>query len=67
MGNVGGESCALKDGGPSNVKVELLSPTGGVVTSALSTPRGTYSFSNAIPGMVNLKLFGCFFSVHILR
>lgn len=55
VGNVGGESCALKDGGPSNVKVELLSPTGGVVSSALSTPRGTYSFSNAIPGKYKLR------------
>lgn len=52
MSNVGGESCSLKDGGPSNVNVELLSPTGDVVSSALSTPRGTYSFTNAIPGML---------------
>lgn len=51
VGNVGGESCFLKDGGPSNVKVELLSPAGDVVSSALSTPRGIYSFTNIIPGM----------------
>lgn len=51
VGNVGGTSCSLKDGGPSNVNVELLSPTGDVVSSALSTPGGTYSFTNTIPGM----------------
>ncbi|WMV31778.1 hypothetical protein MTR67_025163 [Solanum verrucosum] len=55
VGNVGGESCALKDGGPSNVNVELLSPTGDVVSSALSTPRGTYSFTNTIPGKYKLR------------
>ncbi|XP_055832870.1 uncharacterized protein LOC129901646 [Solanum dulcamara] len=55
VGNVGGESCSLKDGGPSNVNVELLSPTGDVVSSASSTPRGTYSFTNAIPGKYKLR------------
>ncbi|PHT86962.1 hypothetical protein T459_09068 [Capsicum annuum] len=43
------ENCSLKDGGPSTVNVELFSPTGDVVSSALSTPRGTYSFKNTIP------------------
>lgn len=55
VGNVGGQSCSLKDGGPSNVKVELMSPTGDVVSSALSTPRGTYSFINTIPGKYKLR------------
>ncbi|XP_016491513.2 uncharacterized protein LOC107811149 [Nicotiana tabacum] len=55
VGNVGGESCFLKDGGPSNVKVELLSPAGDVVSSALSTPRGIYSFTNIIPGKYRLR------------
>ncbi|KAK4367254.1 hypothetical protein RND71_015134 [Anisodus tanguticus] len=55
VGNVGGESCSQKDGGPSNVNVELLSPTGDVVSSALSKPRGTYSFTNTIPGKYKLR------------
>lgn len=55
VGNVGGTSCSLKDGGPSNVNVELLSPTGDVVSSALSTPGGTYSFTNTIPGKYKLR------------
>ncbi|CAN4101896.1 unnamed protein product [Withania somnifera] len=55
VGNVGGESCSLKDGGPSNVNVELLSSTGDVVSSSVSTSRGTYSFTNTIPGKYKLR------------
>ncbi|CAN4113610.1 unnamed protein product [Withania somnifera] len=55
VGNVGGESCSQKDEGPSNVNVELLSPTGDVVSSALSTSRGIYFFTNTLPGKYKLR------------
>ena len=42
------------NGGPLNVNVELLSPNGDVVTSALTSHEGNYLFSNIIPG---LKIF----------
>ncbi|KAK4337842.1 hypothetical protein RND71_042329 [Anisodus tanguticus] len=55
VGNDGGESCSQKDRGPSNVNVELLSHTCDIVSSALSTPRGTYSFTNTIPKKYKLR------------
>ncbi|KAI7997708.1 Acetyl-CoA carboxylase 1 [Camellia lanceoleosa] len=48
VGSVGGESCSNKNGGPSNVNVELLSPTGDLVTSVLTSPTGSYPFTNII-------------------
>lgn len=39
------------NGGPANVNVELLSPNGDVVSSALTSHEGNYVFSNIIPGM----------------
>ncbi|XP_068661556.1 uncharacterized protein [Aristolochia californica] len=54
MGAVGGESCSLKNGGPSDVKVELLSPMDDVIASTLTSSVGNYSFTNIIPG--NYKL-----------
>lgn len=51
MGTVGGESCSHKNGGPSNVNVELLSPTGGIASSVLTSTDGSYSFTNIIPGL----------------
>ncbi|XP_022863174.1 nodal modulator 1-like [Olea europaea var. sylvestris] len=50
VGAVGGDSCSHKNGGPANVNVELLSPSGDVVSSALTTSTGSYSFTNIIPG-----------------
>lgn len=55
VGSVGGESCSNKNGGPSNVNVELLSPTGDLVTSVLTSPTGSYSFTNIIPGKYKLR------------
>ena len=52
VGAVGGESCPNKNGGPSNVNVELLSPTGDLVSSVLTSPTGSYLFTNIIPGML---------------
>lgn len=50
VGAVGGESCSVKNGGPSNVKVDLLSPSGDLVSSVLTSPSGSYLFTNIIPG-----------------
>lgn len=50
-GAVGGESCSNLNGGPANVKVELLSSSGDVVSSALTSFEGNYDFSNIIPGL----------------
>lgn len=54
VGAVGGESCSLKNGGPSNVNVELLSPTGDLISSVL-TSAGSYSFTNIVPGKYKLR------------
>ncbi|KAA8549068.1 hypothetical protein F0562_000752 [Nyssa sinensis] len=54
VGAVGGESCPQKDGGPSNVKVELLSPKGDLISSVLTSSAGSYSFANIIPGKYKL-------------
>lgn len=51
MGAVSGDSCSHKNGGPSNVNVELLSPSGDVVSSVSTTSTGSYSFKNIIPGL----------------
>ncbi|KAL5700275.1 hypothetical protein ACHQM5_025742 [Ranunculus cassubicifolius] len=54
-GAIGGESCALKHGGPSNVKVDLLSTTtDDVIASALTNSLGAYVFTNIIPGKYKL-------------
>lgn len=50
VGAVGGESCPLKEGGPSNVNVELLTPAGDLVSSVLTSSDGSYLFTNIIPG-----------------
>lgn len=51
LGAVGGESCCVKDGGPSNVSVELLSPSDDVISSVVTSSGGSYLFENIIPGM----------------
>ncbi|XP_038980298.1 nodal modulator 1 [Phoenix dactylifera] len=53
-GAVGGESCSLKDGGPSGVAVELLSLSDDVIASVLTSATGDYSFTNIIPGKYKL-------------
>ncbi|KAK7337534.1 hypothetical protein VNO77_18114 [Canavalia gladiata] len=56
VGAVGGESCSVKNGGPSNVKVELLSPSGDdLVSSVLTSSSGSYLFTNIIPGKYELR------------
>ncbi|PSS14739.1 Nodal modulator 1 like [Actinidia chinensis var. chinensis] len=55
VGAVGGESCPNKNGGPSNVNVELLSPTGDLVSSVLTSPTGSYLFTNIIPGKYKIR------------
>ncbi|KAL5561032.1 hypothetical protein UlMin_030779 [Ulmus minor] len=55
VGAVGGESCPLKNGGPSNVNVELLSPAGDVLSSVSTSSGGTYLFKNIIPGKYELR------------
>ncbi|GLU07247.1 hypothetical protein SLE2022_242110 [Rubroshorea leprosula] len=55
VGAVGGESCLLKDGGPSNVKVELLSPHDDLVSTVLTSSNGRYLFTNIIPGKYKLR------------
>jgi len=50
VGAVGGESCSIKNGGPSNVKVELLSLSGDLVSSVSTSSSGSYLFTNVIPG-----------------
>lgn len=54
MGAVSGDSCSHKNGGPSNVNVELLSPSGDVVASVSTTSTGSYLFENIIPGLVTI-------------
>ena len=49
VGAVGGKSCS-KRGGPSGVKVELLTDSDELVASALTSSSGEYSFTNIIPG-----------------
>ncbi|KAI7987579.1 Acetyl-CoA carboxylase 2 [Camellia lanceoleosa] len=65
VGSVGGESCSNKNGGPSNVNVGLLSPTGDLVTSVLTSPTGSYSFTNIIPGKYKLRASRPDFNVEV--
>ncbi|BFG23849.1 hypothetical protein CerSpe_101230 [Prunus speciosa] len=55
VGAVGGGSCSVKNGGPSNIEVELLSDTGDVVSSVLTSAGGNYLFKNIIPGNYELR------------
>ncbi|EEF47245.1 carboxypeptidase regulatory region-containingprotein, putative [Ricinus communis] len=55
MGAVGGESCLVKSGGPSNVNVELLSPSDDFISSVLTSATGSYSFNNIIPGKYKIR------------
>uniref|UniRef100_A0A0D9V022 Carbohydrate-binding-like fold protein n=1 Tax=Leersia perrieri TaxID=77586 RepID=A0A0D9V022_9ORYZ len=54
LGAVGGKSCS-KYGGPSGVKVELLTDSDDLVASALTSSSGEYSFANIIPGRYKLR------------
>lgn len=54
MGADSGDSCSHKNGGPSNVNVELLSPSGDVIASVSTTSTGSYLFENIIPGLFTI-------------
>ena len=49
-GAIGGESCAVKDKGPRDIKVMLFSSSGDLVSTVLTSETGSYSFTNVIPG-----------------
>ncbi|KAL9435513.1 hypothetical protein AB3S75_021731 [Citrus x aurantiifolia] len=55
VGAVGGESCLDKGGGPSNVNVELLSHSGDLISSVITSSEGSYLFKNIIPGKYKLR------------
>jgi protocatechuate 3,4-dioxygenase beta subunit len=57
LGAVGGESCLIKNGGPADVNVELLSSDGSEdpVASVLTSSDGSYLFKNIIPGTYNIR------------
>lgn len=59
MGAVGGESCLDKGGGPSNVNVELLSHSGDLISSVITSSEGSYLFKNIIPGIKDPLLILC--------
>ncbi|KMZ74354.1 hypothetical protein ZOSMA_12G00380 [Zostera marina] len=50
-GIIGGDSCTMKGGGPSGVKVDLLSSFGDIVSSVLTSKGGIYSFTSIAPGL----------------
>lgn len=56
MGAVSGDSCSRKDGGPSNVNVDLISHHGDVVSSVPTTSTGSYSFNNIVPGLITTPI-----------
>ncbi|KAL0457667.1 UNVERIFIED_CONTAM: Nodal modulator 1 [Sesamum latifolium] len=55
VGAVSGDSCSHKNGGPANVNVKLLSPSGDVASSVSTTSTGSYSFKNIIPGKYKIS------------
>ncbi|KAL0289488.1 UNVERIFIED_CONTAM: hypothetical protein Sangu_2613200 [Sesamum angustifolium] len=55
VGAVSGDSCSHKNGGPANVTVKLLSPSGDVASSVSTTSAGSYSFKNIIPGKYKIS------------
>ncbi|KAL4602871.1 hypothetical protein ACB092_10G084400 [Castanea dentata] len=55
VGAVGGESCSNKNGGPSNLNVELLSPSGDLISSVSTSSVGIYLFTNILPGKYELR------------
>ncbi|CAO2826653.1 unnamed protein product [Amaranthus hypochondriacus] len=55
LGAIGGQSCPSRNGGPSNVAVELLSPSGDLISTALTSTSGDYFFKNITPGKYKLQ------------
>jgi hypothetical protein len=60
VGAVGGVTCSHKNGGPLNVNVELLSPTGDLISSVLTSSAGSYLFKNILPGMKVCIVLFCY-------
>ncbi|KAJ4775918.1 Nodal modulator 1 [Rhynchospora pubera] len=54
LGTVGAHTCQLNNHGPSGVRVDLLSPSGDLLSHVFTSHTGHYSFPNVIPG--NYKL-----------
>ncbi|XP_010523920.1 PREDICTED: nodal modulator 3 [Tarenaya hassleriana] len=55
LGGVGGESCVIKNGGPSGVNVELFSPNDDPIASVVTSSDGNYLFKNIIPGKYKIR------------
>ncbi|KAK3194298.1 hypothetical protein Dsin_025608 [Dipteronia sinensis] len=55
VGAVGGESCSVKNEGPANVNVELLSRSGDLISYVVTSYGGSYLFKNIIPGKYKLR------------
>lgn len=51
LGAVGGNSCPFETGGPSNVKINLVSMSDDVIASSFTSETGHYLFTNIIPGL----------------
>ncbi|CAM8928070.1 unnamed protein product [Rhodiola kirilowii] len=54
LGAVGGESCPAKNGGPSNVNIELFSPEGDVISYVSTSSTGKFMFRSIVPGKYKL-------------
>eukprot|EP01018_Ginkgo_biloba_P008909 Gb_02734 [translate_table: standard] len=54
LGAVGGESCPMINGGPANIKVELISIDSGLATVVHTAAGGSYRFTDIIPGTYKL-------------
>lgn len=67
VGAVSGDSCSHKDGGPSNVNVELITPSGDVVSSVSTSSTGSYSFNNIIPGLITTIFLLCTLACKLSR
>ncbi|XP_074267787.1 uncharacterized protein LOC141591371 [Silene latifolia] len=55
LGVVGGDSCVSKEGGPSNVAVELFSSADDLVSSVYTSSTRDYFFKNVTPGRYKLR------------
>ncbi|KAI4319166.1 hypothetical protein MLD38_032798 [Melastoma candidum] len=55
VGAVAGESCPVKNGGPSGVNVELMSLNGECVASVTTSSGGHYMFPDVVPGSYKLQ------------
>ncbi|KAG0480871.1 hypothetical protein HPP92_011729 [Vanilla planifolia] len=54
-GAVGGDSCPLKAGGPSNLKIELLTMEDDIISSVFTSETGHFSFANITSGKYHLR------------